>query len=138
MDKVNDAVQHPAHYTMYKEHEVIELTRWMPFDVGNTMKYIVRAPFKEKQSQDLKKSLWYARDFLNFYEETVCVFTPKRECALRNIMEFFAEKIKLSGIPHADDYAKIFRGLYFMTVGQAAYKYPVLEAIEAIEGKNYE
>lgn len=55
---MNDPVNHPSHYTQY-EHEVIELTEQLDFCVGNACKYILRAPYKGNEIQDLKKALWY-------------------------------------------------------------------------------
>lgn len=54
----NDPVSHPAHYTSYP-HEVIELTEHLGFCLGNAVKYILRAPFKGNELQDLKKARWY-------------------------------------------------------------------------------
>ena len=56
-----DVVNHPSHYTQYPV-EVIELTRHMPFDDGNVVKYVARSPFKGNRLQDLKKALWYLKD----------------------------------------------------------------------------
>lgn len=53
-----DAVNHPPHYKQYR-HEVIELTENLDFCVGNACKYILRAPFKGNERQDLEKALWY-------------------------------------------------------------------------------
>ena len=55
---MKDVVNHPAHYTQY-EHEVIELTENLDFCVGNACKYILRAPFKGNERQDIEKALWY-------------------------------------------------------------------------------
>lgn len=57
----NDSVNHPAHYTHYSV-EVIDITRYLPFDLGNVVKYVVRAPFKANIRQDIEKALFYARD----------------------------------------------------------------------------
>lgn len=54
----NDPVSHPAHYTQY-EHEVIELTEKLGFCLGNAVKYILRAPYKGHEAEDLKKARWY-------------------------------------------------------------------------------
>ena len=56
-----DPVNNPSHYTQYPV-EVIELTRHMPFDEGNVVKYVARAPFKGNKVQDLKKARWYLDD----------------------------------------------------------------------------
>ena len=55
---MDDPVNHPSHYTQY-EHEVIELTEQLDFCVGNACKYILRAPYKGNEIQDLRKALWY-------------------------------------------------------------------------------
>ncbi len=54
----NDPVNSPAHYTQY-EHEVIELTEKLDFCLGNAVKYILRAPYKGHEAEDLKKARWY-------------------------------------------------------------------------------
>ena len=53
-----DNVEHPRHYMQY-QHEVIELTEQLDFCLGNACKYILRAPFKRDQVEDLKKAKWY-------------------------------------------------------------------------------
>lgn len=60
----NDAVNHPSHYTQYPV-EVIELTRHMPFNRGNAVKYVARAGYKggpEKELEDIDKAIWYLKD----------------------------------------------------------------------------
>lgn len=69
----NDRVEHPSHYTWLKEKcgvEVIDITRHMDFDLGNAVKYILRAGHKhedgycdiEKTVEDLQKAVWYLND----------------------------------------------------------------------------
>ena len=53
-----DPVNHPKHYKQYAR-EVIELTEHMDFCGGNACKYILRAPFKGKEAEDLQKAKWY-------------------------------------------------------------------------------
>ena len=53
-----DNVEHPLHYNQYP-HEVIELTENLGFCLGNAVKYILRAPFKGKEVEDLQKAKWY-------------------------------------------------------------------------------
>ena len=68
-----DKVNHPSHYTWLKERcgiEVIDITRYLDFDTGNAVKYLLRAGHKseegmtdkEKTIQDLEKAVWYIRD----------------------------------------------------------------------------
>ena len=68
-----DPVEHPSHYTWLKDAcgiEVIDITRHMDFDLGNAVKYILRAGHKpergytdkEKMIEDLRKAMWYIND----------------------------------------------------------------------------
>ena len=67
-NSINDAVNHPRHYTegfAPVTIECIDITRHMPFTVGNAFKYVWRAGKKggpEKTMEDLRKALWYIRD----------------------------------------------------------------------------
>lgn len=66
-------VEHPNHYTWLKEAcgiEVIDITRHFDFDIGNAIKYLLRAgrkqesglSNKDKQIEDLQKAVWYIKD----------------------------------------------------------------------------
>ena len=70
---LEERVEHPSHYTWLKEKcgiEVIDITRHMDFDLGNAIKYILRAGHKsekgindkDKTIEDLKKAIWYIND----------------------------------------------------------------------------
>ena len=71
-----DMVNHPSHYTWLKERcgiEVIDITRWLDFNIGNAVKYLLRAGHKtekgltnkDKTIQDLEKAIWYITDKIN-------------------------------------------------------------------------
>lgn len=77
---VIERVNHPSHYTWLKEKcgiEVIDITRWLDFDTGNAIKYLLRAGHKseegmtdrEKTIQDLKKAVWYIHDRIKMLED---------------------------------------------------------------------
>lgn len=53
----SDPITRPAHYTKYSV-EVIEITRHLPFCLGNVVKYVLRAPFKNG-AEDCDKALVY-------------------------------------------------------------------------------
>ncbi|MFF0745279.1 DUF3310 domain-containing protein [Streptomyces sp. NPDC004111] len=58
--RVGDAVSHPSHYTSHPSGiEAIELTRHHDFLTGNVLKYVLRAPYKGSEVQDLKKAAQY-------------------------------------------------------------------------------
>ena len=55
-----DEVDAPRHYIEQSASvEPIELLRHAPFDIGNALKYIIRAHLKGNELQDLKKAHWY-------------------------------------------------------------------------------
>lgn len=63
--KENDIVNKPSHYT-YGKIEIIDIVEQVTaayptniaFSIGNALKYICRAPFKNGV-EDLKKAVWY-------------------------------------------------------------------------------
>lgn len=74
--KRDDKVDHPSHYTWLKDKcgiEVIDITRHMNFNLGNVIKYVLRANHKteegysdkEKTIEDLQKAIWYLKDEIN-------------------------------------------------------------------------
>ena len=58
-----DVVNHPSHYTRYEGMEVIDLTEQMTFNLGNAVKYIARAGFKNPgtEIEDLRKAIFYIK-----------------------------------------------------------------------------
>lgn len=80
MEENNERVQHPSHYTWLKELcgvEVIGITRHMDFDLGNAVKYLLRAgrkseegyTDKQKMVEDLRKAIFYIKDEIKLIEE---------------------------------------------------------------------
>lgn len=58
----SDPVNHPSHYVKQAATiEPIEVLRFAPFDLGNALKYMIRAGHKENELQDLKKAEWYLK-----------------------------------------------------------------------------
>lgn len=71
--KAEDKVNHPSHYTWLKNLcgiEVIDIARHMGFNLGNVIKYVLRAGHKsekgysdfDKEIEDLQKAKWYLED----------------------------------------------------------------------------
>ena len=82
LEEKKERVSHPSHYTWLKELcgiEVIDITRHMDFDLGNSIKYILRCNHKseeglsdkEKAIEDLKKAIWYINDKIKMLEKDV-------------------------------------------------------------------
>lgn len=76
-----DKVQHPSHYTWLKKLcgiEVIDITRHLDFDLGNAIKYILRAGHKseegysevDKTIEDLQKAIFYLNDKIELIKKT--------------------------------------------------------------------
>jgi Protein of unknwon function (DUF3310) len=64
-------VDHPKHYNMHPSGvEVIQVIRYMDFNVGSAVKYVLRRHQKiegdprQSVSKDLDKAMWYLRDEL--------------------------------------------------------------------------
>ena len=87
--KEDENVSHPSHYTWLKELcgiEVIDITRHLDFDLGNAIKYILRAgkkpimnenlsdDFEKAAIQDLKKALFYINDKIDMLENEYKMF----------------------------------------------------------------
>lgn len=76
----DDKVNHPSHYTWLKDLcgiEVIDITRHMDFNLGNSIKYILRSGHKKEEGytdkqktiEDLKKAAWYLNDEISTLEK---------------------------------------------------------------------
>ena len=58
--KAADPVYNPPHYNSHPSGvETIRITEHMGFCLGNVIKYVMRAPYKGNQIEDLKKARWY-------------------------------------------------------------------------------
>lgn len=54
------AVDHPQHYNKHPSGiECIDVIEYMPFNIGNAVKYVWRLDDKENDIQDLEKAIWY-------------------------------------------------------------------------------
>ena len=54
-----DMVNHPQHYQHGIEPIDYIESHNLNFNLGNVIKYVSRAPYKEVELQDLKKAKWY-------------------------------------------------------------------------------
>ena len=61
-----EMVDHPSHY-QGKRFEVIDIIEDydLGFNLGNAIKYILRAGHKDEYTQDLKKAIWYLEREIN-------------------------------------------------------------------------
>ena len=81
-EQKTDNVNHPQHYTWLKELcgiEVIDITRHLDFDLGNAIKYILRAGHKSeegyddtaKEIEDLQKAVFYINDKIKLLNDKI-------------------------------------------------------------------
>ncbi len=71
---LDDAVDHPSHYTLGGVEVIDAIEAWdLGFHAGNTVKYVARAGKKggpEKEVEDLKKARWYLDRLIEQKEQT--------------------------------------------------------------------
>jgi len=60
----HDPVHYPSHYRSHPSGiETIQITEQETFLRGNILKYVLRAPYKGNELEDMEKAAWYlARD----------------------------------------------------------------------------
>ena len=74
----HDPINHPAHYAgIAAGIECIDITRHLPFTLGNAVKYLWRAGKKDpaKKLEDLEKAKWYIWDYLDHRVVAADLFT---------------------------------------------------------------
>jgi len=58
--KKTDPVTNPAHYTFSSIEPLDAIDAWgLDYELGNVVKYVVRARFKGSEVEDLKKARFY-------------------------------------------------------------------------------
>ena len=70
LEQASDMVNSPAHY-QGNNFEVIDIINdyKLNFELGNAIKYILRAEKKGNKKQDLEKAIWYLRYELSKLEK---------------------------------------------------------------------
>jgi hypothetical protein len=70
LEEANNMVDHPKHY-QGSNFEVIDIINdyKLNFELGNAIKYILRAEKKGNKKQDLEKAIWYLRYELSKLEK---------------------------------------------------------------------
>lgn len=69
-EKVNDPVNHPSHYLKAAiTIEPIELTSRLGSCLGQALQYVLRAPYKGNEEEDLKKAIFYLRKQIELMED---------------------------------------------------------------------
>ena len=64
---MNNNVEHPSHYNQGKYEVIDVITDWkLNFNLGNAIKYIARADYKNNAIEDLEKAIFYLNYEINF------------------------------------------------------------------------
>lgn len=64
-----EAVNHPAHYQSNGIEGIDIIENFdLNFNLGNTVKYVLRAGKKGNKKEDLEKAVWYLKRELNKFE----------------------------------------------------------------------
>ena len=59
-EEKNKNVEHPSHYNQGKYEVIDVINDWkLNFNLGNTIKYIARADYKNNDIEDLEKAAFY-------------------------------------------------------------------------------
>jgi hypothetical protein len=66
MSEQPDMVNHPKHYNVdgYEVIDIIDAFK-LNFNMGNALKYLLRADRKGNKEQDLNKAIWYLQREIN-------------------------------------------------------------------------
>ncbi len=57
---MTERVNHPPHYNQHPSGiEAIDVIEHMSFNIGNAIKYLWRADFKDDAVEDMQKAVWY-------------------------------------------------------------------------------
>lgn len=68
-------VDHPKHYNSHPSGiEAISICEHLPFNVGNAVKYVMRAAHKGARDEDMQKAAWYLNREAERVERTGFVF----------------------------------------------------------------
>ncbi len=78
-DYENTAVNHPEHYNKSDSGvETIKIARYLDFDCGNALKYLMRFRYKQKPREDLEKAIWYLKD--KYYNTVLTISVDRLNC----------------------------------------------------------
>lgn len=64
---MSNNVEHPSHYNQGKYEVIDVINDWkLNFNLGNAIKYIARADYKNNAIEDLEKAIFYLNYEINF------------------------------------------------------------------------
>ena len=101
----NNAVTHPAHYTMGQIEVWDAIISWkLDFPRGNAVKYIARAPFKTDFMEDLLKAKAYLQRSLKEVDKEIAIGRPGDPLGEQEYESFLADEQKatsfIAGMVH--------------------------------------
>ena len=116
-------VDHPSYYGRKDGIECIDIIRHYVCDIANALKYIWRAGLKteegisdkDKEAEDLRKALWYIKDF---QKAMPCnVFVGAGNCTCFNMIEkLTSHSIEEIIEPYCDNIKRAMKDLLFVGI----------------------
>lgn len=93
---MKETVNHPQHYNSLpatcdkcgENIECISVVRHLSFNLGNALKYIWRANYKENTVEDLRKAIWYLEDEIKQRERNERKISPLEKEITKKIKTF--------------------------------------------------
>jgi Protein of unknwon function (DUF3310) len=72
MNPEDKSIDHPSHYTVGSIEVYDFIEEWnLDFAIGNVVKYVARAPYKNSKLEDLKKARWYLNKAIEREEKLI-------------------------------------------------------------------
>ena len=116
-------VNHPRHYNARKDGiECINIVRNYTFDIGSAIKYLWRAGLKteegmtdrEKEIEDLEKTIWCVRDYRSSYCCQPCRTEARLEDMERLVLQTTGYSVGQIVEPYDKNVADAMTGLLMM------------------------
>lgn len=69
---LENIINKPKHYNQGKYQPIHVIEDWkVPYHLGNVLKYISRAKYKNNEIEDLEKARWYLDRYIHLLKENV-------------------------------------------------------------------
>lgn len=99
---MTDNVNHPSHYERYRaSFEPADLTALLPHPLASAIEYILRAPYKGQELEDLQKALWWLKKL----RDTSVLWTSYKDA--------LGVERRFLSLPYTTHYAEHLIGAYY-------------------------
>lgn len=98
---MTDNVNSPDHYARYRfECEPKDLTKFLPHPLASAIEYIIRAPYKGSELEDLRKAVWWLKEFLETDSFWVTAYNDK-SLYFCNLLNYAENETKIKATAYA-------------------------------------